>query len=240
MIIHKLTERFQPARLGFTHLKHTEVPRVTCLFCLPFRQGTLQGLLKTLWLAIKDRQCTCRNAHAGWGYTWQMDFFSVESQKVEWCKWTFFHGQVNGNTILPKFMHMPRRLRWRAVGVKPALHLAAGIGPSLHKLKVREEKVKGDGLLLRGSVLKCGPREQAVLAYFPQLVSHKKPTHSRQQDWKSQFSSLLVMRPTLTYLWPGLTLSHDLAHWECMSSVDLSVCYLSSYFCSWEYLSPMS
>lgn len=150
-----------------------------------------------------------------------------------------FWGQVNWSAILTKYMHMPWRLRWGAVGVKPTLHLAAGIGPSLHKLKMREEKVKGGYVLLRGKAPKCGATEQAVLDYFPQLVSQKS-LHTPGSKLK------IPVLITSWYKWDPLLLlamtcpSHDSPHWEFMSSVDLFVGYLSSYFCSWQHLNPMS
>lgn len=144
MIVHKLTERFLPAwiGLGSTHLKHTEVPRETCLFCLPSRYRQGFSWKPCGWQSWLD------NAHAevpmlGEGIPDICTFFQWNLRRWSGINGHFsFCGQVNMNTILPKYMHRPWRLRWRAVGVKSALHLAAGIELSLHSWKWEKKKLK--------------------------------------------------------------------------------------------------
>lgn len=75
--IHKLTGRFQPARLGFTHLKHMEVLGETCLFCHTFRHVKPCG-----WQSCLD------NAHAemlmmGKSIPDKWTSFVIESPKAE-------------------------------------------------------------------------------------------------------------------------------------------------------------
>lgn len=68
------------------------------------------------------------------------------------------------------------------MGVKPALHLAAGTGPSLHELEVREEKVKGGLSVAQRKDTQVWSHRTGCPCLFPTASVTKKPTHSRQQD----------------------------------------------------------